>query len=116
MAYKMLKEYTLAMDDFNMALSLDKDNDEAKQGLSQIRMSIYSAQKDETVTQNAMKDPNVKVCSRAAFQTFSQRSARVVSFLSVACRPFSPTPTSITCSRICRQIPRQHSAPCPTRA
>jgi tetratricopeptide (TPR) repeat protein len=25
MAYKMLKEYTLAMDDFNMALSLDKD-------------------------------------------------------------------------------------------
>jgi stress-induced-phosphoprotein 1 len=116
MAYKMLKEYTLAMDDFNMALSLDKDNDEAKQGLSQIRMSIYSAQKDETVTQNAMKDPNVKVCSRAAFQTFSQRSARVVSFLSVACRQFSPTPTSITCSRICRQIPRQHSAPCPTRA
>ncbi len=64
MAYKMLKEYTLAMDDFNMALSLDKDNDEAKQGLQQIRMSIYAAEKDELVTQNAMKDPNVKVRSR----------------------------------------------------
>ncbi len=63
MAYKMLKEYTLAMDDFNMALSLDKDNDEAKQGLQQIRMSIYAAEKDELVTQNAMKDPNVKVHS-----------------------------------------------------
>jgi stress-induced-phosphoprotein 1 len=61
MAYKMLKEFTLAMDDFNMALSIDKDNDEAKQGLQQIRMSIYSSTKDELVTQNAMKDPNVKV-------------------------------------------------------
>ena len=61
MAYKMLKEYTLAMDDFNMALSLDTQNDEAKQGLQQIRMSVYSPEKDELVTQNAMKDPNVKV-------------------------------------------------------
>jgi stress-induced-phosphoprotein 1 len=61
MAYKMLKEYTLAMDDFNMALSLDTQNEEAKQGLQQIRMSIYSPEKDELVTQNAMKDPNVKV-------------------------------------------------------
>ena len=110
MAYKMLKEYTLAMDDFNMALSLDKDNDEAKQGLQQIRMSAYAAQKDETVTQNAMKDPNVKVVSRAATPTFSRRCAPC-RLTPVSRRPSSLTPTSTTCSRTCRPIPRRRSVP-----
>jgi hypothetical protein len=77
----MLKEYTLAMDDFNMALSLDTQNEEAKQGLQQIRMSIYSPEKDELVTQNAMKDPNVKVACPSSPCKMFKRSAVILSLM-----------------------------------
>ena len=77
----MLKEYTLAMDDFNMALSLDTQNEEAKQGLQQIRMSIYSPEKDELVTQNAMKDPNVKVACPSSPCEMFKRSAAFMSLM-----------------------------------
>jgi len=55
----MLKEMTRAYDDFTLAMEMDPANQAAKDGLQRVKMSVYG-QRDEVVTQNAMKDPTVK--------------------------------------------------------
>jgi len=59
-AHRMLKEMTKAMDDFRAAMELDPNNADARDGLQQIRSTVFSGQRDEIVVQNALKDEKVK--------------------------------------------------------